>query len=333
MPSWKCKQAKRRRLKTERRAAVVREQLRTNRRYASMFITFIDYFLTFLRPLEVRALMCLSRESGSRHWNNLLNHYMRFYYHQECNRLFGSEWNRSWFAPVRTKLAAVLNRVCVCGAVTDQFDFLSKQRLCVECAREVGNEVGSTCSLTTPLFYDEEVFASVNLWTEDPVALLESIPTGKRVEVDGSIVADYDSIVLENAIWISGTKKSRLRMGSFALVIRASVYITDLYISSGISSGISRDNHCASDWRRGAHPAVQVLPPRHEHPTVRISDCLISNRAGAGILVLGAHVQLLKNQFRRCGCSAIICNGGTVEALHNRFRRLSRCENHRPRRR
>lgn len=315
MPSWKCKQANRRRLKMERRAASARAQLRIARHYASMFITLIDYFLSFLRPLEVRALMCLSRESSSRHWDNLLNQYMRFYYHQECNRLFGPEWIRSWLVPVRTKLATVLNRVCICGAVTDQFDFVGKQRLCIECAREAG--YNNTCSLTTPLFYDEDVFATVNMWTQDPVALLETIPTGKRVEVDGSIVTDYDSIVIENAIWISGVsaKKSQLRMGCYALVIRASVYVTDLCMSSGHDQG----------WqptRREAHPAVQVLP-LHDFTTVRISDCLISNRAGSGILVHGGHVLLLKNHFRRCAYSAITCNGGTVEAVHNRFRRLS----------
>lgn len=326
MPSWKYRQARRRRLKLERRATSVRAQLRTARHYASMFITFIDYFLSFLRPLEVRALMCLSRESSSRHWDNLLNRYMRFYYHQECNRLFGPEWIRSWLVPVRTKLTAVLNRVCLCGVLTDQFDFVGKHRLCVECARETG--FNNTCSLTTPLFYDEEVFATVNMWTQDPVALLETIPTGKRVEVDGSIVADYDSIIVENAIWISGvgTKKSRLQMGSFTLVIRASVYVTDLCISGGHS-------HRAWDWPRGTNPVVQVMPLRHSLTTVRISDCLISNRAGGGILVLGGHVILFKNHFRRCAYAAIKCNGGTVEAVHNRFRRLlSWCfrENPRP---
>lgn len=335
MPSWKYKQAKRRRLKTERRAVVARAELQARRHYASMFITFIDYFLYYLRPLEVRALMSMSRESNSRHWDHLLNQYMRFYYLEECNRLFGGEWIRSWLAPVRTKLATILNRTCLCGAVTDLFDFVGKKRLCFVCAREAGYD---TRSLTTPLFYDEHVFATVNQWTQDPVALIETIPIGKRLEVDGSIVLEYDSIMVDNAIWISGlsSKKSNLRLGYCTLVIRASVYITDLCISGGY------DNNSAWNRPRVAHLPVRArdlaiggirVTPLCDLTTVRISDCCISNRVGAGVLVVGGHVLLRKNHFRRCAQSAIVCNGGTVEAVHNWFRHLmSWCllELHRP---
>jgi hypothetical protein len=328
MPSWKLKKTRRRRLKTERRAHVARTELRTRRHYASMFITFIDYFICFLRPAEVQKLIGLSRESASRHWDMLLTQYMRYFYWEEYHRLLGN-FLSAWLVPVRTKLATVLNRACLCGAVTDQFDFVEKKRLCLECARLARV---LTYSFTTPLFYDEEVFATVNMWTPDPVALIETIPTGKRVEIDGSIVIEYDNIVVENAIWISGInkKRSKLRTGSFAMVLRASVYLTDLTISNGSTT---------SPWDEpnllNIHPpAIQVMRPlSYDFHTVRISDCLITGRAGAGVLVQGGHVVLRKNHFQWCAHSAITCHGGTVDAVHNRFRRLlSWClqDTHRP---
>jgi hypothetical protein len=312
MPSWKWKKSKRQRVKTERRAQVARAELRIRRHYASMFITFIDYFICFLRPAEVQKLITLSRESASRRWENLLNQYMRYFYLDEYNRTVGNF--SAWLVPVRTKLAAFLNRVCICGAVTDQFDFVEKKRLCAECARLARC---TTRSLTTPLFYDEEVYATVNMWTQDPVALIETVPTGKRVEIDGSIIIEYDNIMVENAIWISGInkKRSKLRMGSFSMSFRASVYLTDLSISNGSTY---------MPWYpQDAHPAIQVMRPlRNDFHTVRISDCRITSRTGVGILVLGSHVVLRKNRFQWCARSAIECHGGTVDAVHNRFRRL-----------
>ena len=332
MPSWKWKQIQRRRRKVENRAQATRKELRLRSYYASMFITCMDYFVCFLRPLEVRALMSLSRESRSRDWERLLTQYMRFYYHQDFIRLFGMEWVLSWQAPVRTKLAAVLNRACVCGAVTDHFDHVVRTRLCVPCARAT---LSFAPSLTTPLFYDDEVYATVNMWTPDPVALLQSVPIGKRVEVDGVIVVEYDNIMIAHAIWISGlgSKRSTLRMGCFGLILRGSVYVTDLGISNGPYARSCGRCECACEhtckllWPRptlrDAHHAVVVIPFEYDQ-TVKISNCFISGRAGAGVHVLGSvHVILRHNYFKWCAYAAIsVSREGTVHAMGNRFRRL-----------
>lgn len=323
----------RHRRKVNRRVQVARAQLRLRRHYASMFITLINFFVCFLRPLEVRALISLSRESYSRDWDGLLTQYMRFYYHQDFSRMFGLEWLRSWQAPIRSKLAAVLNRACVCGAATDRFEHLRSTRLCVECARLT---LSATHSLTTPLFYDEEVYATLNMWTPDPVALLETVPIGKRVEVDGSIVVDYENIVITRAIWISGLgrKRSILRMGSFGMIVRSSVYVTDLCIVNGLCElaresifESHRESLRESSWKqpklKDAHHAVEIIP-FDCYQTVSISGCFISGRAGVGVFVLGGvHVILRHNYFKWCAYAAIsVTHGGTVHAVGNRFRRL-----------
>jgi len=267
--------------------------------------------------------MSLSRESHRRDWDSLLTQYMRFYYHQDCIRLFGTEWIRSWHVPIRDKLAALLNRACICGAATDHFDHVQKTRLCVDCARETYR---FTYSLTTPLFYDDEAFAILDVWTQDPVALLETVPVGKRVDVNGCISAEYSNIVITQAIWICGfgTKRSTLNMGSCALIIQGSAQVTDLSICNG-----PRQDLLKSRWRRPdpecAYPAIQIMPVAY-YLNVSIAGCFISGRAGAGILALGGHVRLRHNYFKWCAHAAIaVCHGGTVHAVGNRFRRLLSC--------
>jgi hypothetical protein len=316
MPSWKLKKAQRHQRKLDRRTQLARIQFRTRQHYASMFVTLFNYFICFLRPVEVNAIMSLCRDSYNRDWDHLLKLYMRFYYHQDSARLFGADWFSSWDAPIREKLSKVLNRSCICGAVTDHFDHVSKIRLCFECSRDA---MCFTCSLTTPLFYDEEVYADLNQWTQDPVGLLETIPTGKRVHIEGSIFAEYDNIQIDNAIWISGVnhKKSSLHTGHFTTVIRASVRLTDCSITNGDSNDY---------WLRpeppNAHPAIQIMPMGYCQSTVLISGCFISGLAGEGILVLGGHCILRKNYFKWCSHSAISCKGGTVDAVGNKFRKL-----------
>ena len=316
MPSGKWKKAQRHQRKQDRRTQLARIRVRTRQHYATMFITFFNYFICFLRPREVQAIMAVCRDSSSRDWDHLLKLYMRFYYHQDCVRLFGADWFSSWGAPIREKLAKVLNRSCICGAVTDHFDYVRKIRLCFDCARDA---LCFTCSLTTPLFYDEEVFADLNIWTQDPVALLETVPTGKRVNIEGSIIAEYDNIQIDNAIWISGInyKLSLLHTGHFTLVIGASVRLTDCSITNGVPHGY---------WHRpeprNAHPALQIIPTHHSQSTVLMSDCFISGLAGVGVHIMGGHCILRKNYFKWCASSAISCNGGTVDAVGNKFRRI-----------
>lgn len=285
----------------------------SQQRSAHLFSSLLDYFLCLLRPTEVAAVMIVSRASRSRDWDRLLASYLRFHFRADLLQLFGESWLRTWSVPVREKLRQVLRRRCICGEKTDQFSPTQRSRLCRECADSAHT---LTKSLTTTLFYDEDVHVEVTEWTRDPIAAISSVPVGGRVQVLGDISTAYGMIMIHRAIWISGLnpERSLLSTGRFTMAVMAPLRLTDLTVVN------SRCKVFVQPKPEDAMPAIQIM---NTCPAVVcIERCVIMARAGAGVLVLRGHAQLRRNVFKECAHAAIAADGGTVDAVGNRFERL-----------
>lgn len=286
----------------------------SQQRCAHIFLSLIDYFLCLLRPVEVAAVMILSRASRSRDWDRLLALYLRCHFRADLLQLFGESWLRTWSVPVREKLGQVLRRRCICGEKTDQFSPTQHSRLCRECAASTRTR---TKSLTTTLFYDEDVHVEVTEWTRDPIAAISSVPVGGRVQVIGDISTAYGMIMIHRAIWISGLnpERSLLSTGGFTMAVMAPLRLTDLTVVNG-----HRRKVLAQPKPEDAMPAIQIM--NTGPAVVCIERCVIMARAGAGVLALRGHAQLRRNVFKECAHAAITTDGGTVDAVGNRFERL-----------
>jgi hypothetical protein len=282
MPKWR---SKRRRALKSRKTRSRAHQLRVyHKKVAGMFASSIDFFSVFLRPVELAAVMSVCRETSGRHWETLLEYYMRFFYKQDLARLFGVGWLSEWDLPIRGKLQALLKRQCLCGHRTDFFDPNTRRRMCVGCAYYFAKR--GIKSLTTALFYDDQVYLEVNVWSVTAFDDIAKVPLGKRVKVVGRLSTAYDILMINAPIWIDGIDFRRSAIPAVQVVINAAVRMTDVSVIGSVG-----------------HPDRPVVWAPHTltQDSVYIADCLI--RSFEGQEAIGndklRHLQLHRNVYEQ----------------------------------
>lgn len=251
------------------------------RSFAFEFTASVEWFLLFLRPTELAAVIAVCRATSARDWGNLLKRYAKFFYQQDLARLFGLGWVQDWDWPVREKLARLVNRTCPCGKTTDKFDPDAYSRLCDACAYY---EVRDVKSLTTALFYDDRVYLHINAWNRDAFKDISKVPVGKRVKIVGRLSTAYDALRINRPIWIDGVNSRQSVVPATQAVIRSAVRITDLSIVA------SATDQLGSESTLWVHYSVT-------QDTVYVGDCVIKHQPGNPVCNHGSDLQLRRTTF------------------------------------
>ena len=263
---------------------------------AAIFASSIDLFSVFLRPVELAAVMSVCRETAGRHWENLLDRYMRFFYKQDLARLFGVDWLRDWHAPVREKLQTLLNRQCRCGVRTDYFNPDSRRRMCIGCAYYFTKH--DVKSLTTALFYDDAVYLEVNAWSPYAFTDISNVPLGKRVKIVGRLSTAYDLLRLTEPIWIDGIDFKRSVIPAMQVIISAAVRMTDVSVVGSVP---------IVGLMAPASGAVVWISHTFAQDTVYLADCLVKAVKGRDTVGWeeGRHMQLHRNVYEQIELHAL----------------------------
>lgn len=279
--------SKRRRDRKARKA----RQLRVHRKkMAAVFASSIDFFSVFLRPAELAAVMSVCRETAGRHWDHLLDRYLRFFYKEDLARLFGVDWLRDWRAPVREKLQTLISRQCRCGTRTDYFNPDGRRRMCIGCAYYFTTH--TIKSVTTALFYDDAVYLEVNVWNTHAFADIAKVPLGKRVKIVGRLSTAYDVLRVTEPIWIDGVDFKQSVIPAGQVVISAAVRMTDVSVVGSVP---------VLGWMVPASGPVVWMSHTFAQDTVYIADCLIRSIKGRNTVGWeeGRHMQLHRNVYKQ----------------------------------